>query len=302
MPLPRPCAERHPVPAPCLALLLFLGGSASLQAEETWVVAVADLPGLVRGDGAAPLLDIIHALDRELLDVRLELHIVPFARSLLLVQQGEAELQIPFLDQPVAPPGLHYGREALGDVRFALYTRRQLHLTRAELLDPRWHLSEQGLAGSGLDSAQQARLHELLGRGWRLDQLQTRVGPQQGLQALAYPYKIETDRAHVEALGLPALPGNSVANSLEKLVHGRIQGYVFAVNVVDPAVDRLGLRGQLRAVHFNDYPARWLRADNPRGALVDRRISAALQAIKASGEYQRLGATFYQQMDWQPWP
>ncbi|MGL4315436.1 MAG: hypothetical protein ACRCTL_02305 [Pseudomonas sp.] len=290
------------MPAPCLALLLFLGGSASLQAEETWVVAVADLPGLVRGDGAAPLLDIIHALDRELLDVRLELHIVPFARSLLLVQQGEAELQIPFLDQPVAPPGLHYGREALGDVRFALYTRRQLHLTRAELLDPRWHLSEQGLAGSGLDSAQQARLHELLGRGWRLDQLQTRVGPQQGLQALAYPYKIETDRAHVEALGLPALPGNSVANSLEKLVHGRIQGYVFAVNVVDPAVDRLGLRGQLRAVHFNDYPARWLRADNPRGALVDRRISAALQAIKASGEYQRLGATFYQQMDWQPWP
>ncbi|MBC9248962.1 hypothetical protein A9179_01610 [Pseudomonas alcaligenes] len=287
----------------CLALLLSSGlGSAPLQAEETWVVAVADLPGLVRGEGAAPLLAIIQALDRELPDVRLELRIVPFARSLLLVQQGEAELQMPFLEQPLAPPGLHYGREALGEVRFALYTRRQLHLTRAELLDPRWHLTAQRLAGSGLIPEQQARLGELLGRSWRLDQLQARVGPQHGLQALAYPYRIETDRAHVDALGLPALPGNSVANSLEKLLHGRIQGYVFAVNVVDPAIDSLGLRGQLRAVHFNDYPARWLRADNPRGAMVDRRISAALQAIKANGEYQRLGTTFYRQMDWQPWP
>ncbi|MEK1905343.1 MAG: hypothetical protein AAAB13_06155 [Pseudomonas sp.] len=289
----------------CLLALMLCLSPLALAAEETWVVAVADLPGLVRDDGGrggGALLDIVQALDHELEGVRLELRIVPFARSILLLQQGEVDLQFPFLGQPQAPAGLRYGREALGEVRFALYTRREQHLESRELLDPRWQLTAQRLADSNLSQEQQAHLHDLLGKSWRLDQLQARLGRKVSLAALAYPYQIETDRAHVTALGLPALAGNSVENSLEKLVHGRIQGYVFSVTDVEAAIEKLGLREQLRAVRFNDYPAKWLRADNPRGAMIDQRVSAALQALKASGEYQRLAAVFYQQMEWQPWP
>ncbi|MDA8485323.1 hypothetical protein NNO07_19820, partial [Pseudomonas resinovorans] len=64
--------------------------------------------------------------------------------------------------------------------------------------------------------------------------------------------------AHAPWLGFPALSGNSIEGSLQKLVRGRLDGYVFAVNQTEHEIDRLGLREQLRAEDFGLYPVRWL--------------------------------------------
>ncbi len=297
MPLPKPCARA----LRCL-LLGLCGLAAPLLAEERWVVAVAELPVLAERDGEGLLLAQLRALDRQLEGVSLELRVLPFARTLLLVRQGQADIQIPYIGLPQAPEGLRYGAEPLGQVSFALYSRRGQPLTREQLLDPRWLLSDSALAASGLSGQQQARLAPLLGRSWRLEQLQAVVGKHAELEALAYPYRVETDRAHTETLGFPALPSNTVRGSLERLMRGRIQGYVLAPINVETEIDRLGLRDQLQAVAFADYQARWLVADSDAGATVARRFGAALRALKENGELDRVGEVLHQQMDWQPWP
>lgn len=297
MPLPNPCVKV----LRCLVLGL-CSLAAPLLAEERWVVAVAELPMLAERDGKGLLLAQLRALDRQLEGVSLELRVLPFARTLLLVRQGQADIQIPYVGLPQAPAGLRYGAEALGQVSFALYSRREQPLTREMLLAPRWRLSEQGLAASGLSVQQQASLAPLLGRSWRLEQLQVVVGKHAELEALAYPYRVETDRAHAEVLGFPALPSNTVRSSLERLMRGRIQGYVLAPINVEPEIDRLGLRDQLQAVAFADYQARWLVADSERGTAVAQRFSEALRTLKESGELDRVGEVLHQQMDWQPWP
>lgn len=294
MRLPRRCAEL------CCGLLLL---AAAAGAEERWVVAVAELPGQAQADGGGPLLELLAALDRQLVGVTLDVRMAPFARTLLMVQKGQADLQLPYVGHlSRAPVGARYGAEPLGQVRFALYTRRRQTLVARDLLSERWHLQAAALAASGLDADQQARLGPLLGRSWRLEQLEALLGPQAALRALAFPYQVETDRAHIEVLGFPALPSNSVASSLEKLVRGRIQGYVLAPVNVEPEIDRLKLRQQLRAVHFADYPAKWLLTDTPRGAAIEGRLNVTLRALKASGEFARITAPLQRQMYWRAWP
>ena len=266
------------------------------------MIAVAELPGLAETDGSGPLLAQLELLDRQLDGVSLEVRVVPFARSLLQVRQGQADVQMPYIGLPQAPAGLRYGRQALGQVSFALYSRRMEPLTRQQLLARRWLLTEQRLAASGLSPELQEQLVPLLGRSWRLEQLQAQAGPRPELADLAFPYRVETDRAHAEVLGFPALPSNTIRSSLEKLMLGRIQGYVLAPLNVEVEIDRMGLREQLQAVRFADYQALWLVADSDRGAAIEQRLSAALRELKRNAEFDRIGAALQGQELWQPWP
>lgn len=286
-----------------MALSAWFGATPALADEETWVVAVASVPGLADADGKGPLLQLIAALDRELDGVRLEPRVMPFVRSVLLTQQGGAHVQMPYVGLfENVPAGLHYGGEALGSVRFALYTRRQQTLDAEAVLASEWRLTNAQLAGIGLSSLQQARFGDLLGQSWRRAQLEKVIGPQSQLGGLGYPYLIETDRAHVQVLGFPASPSSNVQSSLEKLARGRIQGAVFEPAEAEREIDRLGLRAELRGVPFPDYPANWLVAEGAQGDRVEPRLSAALRALKASGEYRRISAAFLEPAYWQPWP
>lgn len=283
--------------------LMLLANVPSANAEERWVVTVAELPGLAQTDGSGALLKLLSTLDNRLPDVTLDLRVVPFARSLMLVQQGQADLQIPYVGHLLTmPAGLNYGGEPLSEVRFALYTRREQSLEADDILDERWHLSDEGLASLGLGKHQRTRLLPMFGKSWRLDQLSAMVGPEDGLAALAYPYRAETDRAHVDVLGFPALASNNVESSLRKLVMGRIDGYVLAPVIVEPEINRLGLRDQLRGVFFADYVAKWLVADSVRGHAIARRFSSALRGMKEDGEFAAITGPLQQQLNWHPWP
>lgn len=297
MNLSMPGAERL-----CGLLLALMCLALPAQAEERWMVAVAELPGLAEVNGTGPLLEQLQLLDRQLDGVSLEIRVVPFARSLLLVRQGQADVQMPYIGLPQAPSGLRYGRQALGQVSFALYSRRMEPLRREQLMAPRWLLTERRLAASGLSAEVQEQLAPLLGRSWRLEQLEAQVGPRAELAALAFPYRVETDRPHAEVLGFPALPSNTIRSSLEKLMLGRIQGYVLAPLNVEIEIDRMGLREQLQAVRFADYQALWLVADTDRGAVIERRLSLSLHVLTSNGAFDRIGAALQGQDKWQPWP
>ncbi len=287
----------------CLLLaLLALGGTA--QAEERWRVVVAELVGVAVAGERNPLMEMLAALDQQLEGVTLEVRLQPFARTMLLVQQGRAELQFPYIELPQPPTGLRYGEESIGTVRFMLYSRRDQPLSRQQVMSERWRLNEVRLAQSGLqlDAAQLERLRPLFGQRWRREQLAAQLGSRPELTALAFPYRIETERAHVEALGIPVLPSNSVASSLEKLVRRRIDGYVLAPLNVEPEIDRLRLRDELQGVGFADYRAGWLVADTPQGTAIAARVSAGLRALKASGEFERIMGPMLRQMKGRDWP
>ncbi|MDD0845220.1 hypothetical protein [Pseudomonas sp. Gutcm_11s] len=295
---PRRCTSR------CCLLLAFLSLGSIAQAEERWRVVVAELVGVAVEGERNPLLEMLAALDQQLEGVTLEVRLQPFARTMLLVQQGRAELQFPYIELPQAPEGLRYGEESIGTVRFMLYSRRDQPLARRQVMSERWRLSEARLAQSGLgfDTQQLERLRPLFGQRWRREQLAVQLGDRPELSALAFPYRIETDRAHVDALGIPVLPSNSVASSLEKLVRRRIDGYVLAPLNVEPEIDRLRLRDELQGVGFADYRAGWLVADTPQGAAIATRVSAGLRALKASGEFERLMGPMLRQMQGRDWP
>ncbi|WP_271410238.1 hypothetical protein [Pseudomonas sp. Q1-7] len=237
------------LPLLCLGLCLAL--TPLTTAAERWRVAVAEVPGLAEADGSGPLPELLRALDQQLPDIEFELQITPFARTFHLLQHGQCDFLVPFLgDLPRLPSGVRYGSGDLWQVRFGFYTRRASALHVDQLLDPAHVLSVERLAASGLDAGQRVQLQPLLGRSWRLDELQEQLAAptvSPALRDLAYPYRVETDRAHAPWLGFPALSGNSIESSLQKLVRGRIDGYVFAVNETDREIDRLGLREQLRA-------------------------------------------------------
>ncbi len=290
-----------------LCLSLCLAWSPASGAAERWRVAVAEVPGLAEANGSGPLIDLVRALDAQLPDIDFELQITPFARTFHLLQNGQCEFQVPFLGNlPRLPAGLRYGSGTLWQVRFGLFTRRDNALGVAQLLDPAHVLSAERLAASGLAAGQQAQLAPLLGRSWRLDELQEQLATptvDPALRNLAFPYKVETDRAHAPWLGFPALSGNSIESSLQKLVRGRIDGYVFAVNETEHEIDRLGLREQLRAQDFGLYPVNWLVPDNPRGKLVDQRLAEALRRLQAQPAFQGLQAPLNRpSSDWKAWP
>lgn len=292
---------------PLVCFSLYLAWAPAAMAAEQWRVAVAEVPGLAEANGSGPLPDLLSALDEQLPDIEFDLQIIPFARTFHLLQNGQCEFQVPFLGNlPRLPAGLRYGSGRLWQVRFGLFTQRDNALGVAQLLDPAHVLSAERVAASGLAAGQQAQLQPLLGRSWRPDELQEQLAAptvSPALRNLAYPYRIETDRAHAPWLGFPALSGNSIESSLQKLVRGRIDGYVFAVNETEHEIDRLGLREQLRAQEFGLYPVRWLVPDNSRGAYVDQRLADALRQLQAQPGFQRLQAPLDKpSSDWKPWP
>ncbi|MCY1281613.1 hypothetical protein D9M68_376360 [compost metagenome] len=289
----------------CLSLCLIW--AHTVTGAEQWRVAVAEMPGLAEANGSGPLPDLLRALDAQLPDIDFELQITPFARTFHLLQNGQCEFQVPFLGNlPRLPAGLRYGSGRLWQVRFGLFTQRGSDLSVAQLLDPAHVLSAERLAASGMDAAQQTQLKPLLGRSWRLDELQEQLAAPTvppALRALAYPYRIETDRAHAPWLGFPALSGNNIEASLQKLLRGRIDGYVFSVNQTEHEIDRLGLREQLRAEDFGLYPVRWLVPDNLRGAHVDRHLMEALGKLQKQPGFAKLQAPLNRSSsDWKPWP
>jgi polar amino acid transport system substrate-binding protein len=114
-------------------------------------------------------------------------------------------------------------------------------------------------------------------------------------------YRIETDVAHTGYFDIPVAGGASTESSLRKVDSGRIDGYIFAANAVDPLVEALGLKN----IHRDFYKIFDVCGVLPKGGgggSVDRLLTAAMQEAAGDAEFkaaiQKVLSGY--RGDWQP--
>lgn len=279
-------------PDPCLA-------------RERWNVCLAELDGLASSiDGRGAYYELFDVLRAQAPEIDWVLRVQPFARSVYDVQHARCDLHMPFIRVQEPPAEAHFGIGLLGSTYFVVYSRRASGLTLAQLQDSRGVLSAQRIEASGLPTAIAAQLQPLLGRYASINELQKllpETAYRQQLQGLAYPYRLDANRAHQYVLGLPVMASASVQASLQRLIKGRIDGYIDAATMVEPLIDALGLRNDLRAELFAVYQFGWLRSASERGRQADAAFWRVLQPVQASGEYDQI-IDRHINRKWQPWP
>lgn len=105
--------------------------------ESTWRVSIADLPGLADIGGKGGLVRFIEQV-AEFADVDVVYDVVPFARSMINVESGRADMHIPLLhdsNTPFVNAKLMYSDAVLFNVPFQFYVAAGSALTLAQLTD-----------------------------------------------------------------------------------------------------------------------------------------------------------------------
>ncbi|MDR3555292.1 MAG: transporter substrate-binding domain-containing protein [Syntrophobacteraceae bacterium] len=113
-------------------------------------------------------------------------------------------------------------------------------------------------------------------------------------------FKVETDAAHVGYFPFKAIPSNSIEQSLEKVSAGRIDAFVFADNATDPVLKKLGLHNIKRTL-YKRFDVKIILPKTERGKQVDKILSAAIEKMRQTGEFQKIqGPIDMPYDDWQP--
>lgn len=113
-------------------------------------------------------------------------------------------------------------------------------------------------------------------------------------------YKIETEGAHIGYFDFPALPSSNIVSSLKKVDAGRIDGFIFADTASDPLVKQNNLKGVKRQL-YKVFEVKIVLPKGQQGGDVDKMLSAAIDKLKKSGEFQKIMDPIDQKYnDWQP--
>lgn len=113
-------------------------------------------------------------------------------------------------------------------------------------------------------------------------------------------YVIGTDSAHTDFFPFPT-EGYSCLECAIKMVNiGRIDGFIFAQNEIDPFIVQYGLTNIRRQL----YKVFLVKAIIPKGEVgkeTDRHLSEGIRLLNESGEYQKiLKPVLVPYQDWQP--
>jgi polar amino acid transport system substrate-binding protein len=114
-------------------------------------------------------------------------------------------------------------------------------------------------------------------------------------------YKLETEVAHVGYFDFPVNGSAGFESSLRKVDAGRIDGFIFAANIIDPVVQTLGLSHIHRAFYRNFDAVGVVRKD-AAGAAANRWFSAAIAAVQTDPAFlavQHKIVGGYRGPDWQ---
>lgn len=111
---------------------------------------------------------------------------------------------------------------------------------------------------------------------------------------------LETEGTHIDYFPFKTLPSRGAESSLMKLSMGRIDAFLYADQAADPILKALGL-GNVRRQLFKTYEAKILFQKSQGGRALERKVSAAISRLKASGRLQQIIPPLYQTYDdWQP--
>lgn len=243
--------------------------------------------------------DFLEKIDDFYDEGRIEIHKRPFARSLREVTQGLSDFHYPLLcpKTDVSYLPFAFGSEPYGKVVFALYSSIRKPLRYADLLAATYTLSPKALGVLNTDLLQGVDTAGLLGEYQTAQAMIDAVNSvssrllsfeeERSLALAAYPYHIETERLHTKLIEVPAHPGNDPVTSLRKLLGGRIDGLIHGAFITETVIEEDGLAGFHRSF-AGEYDICFVVARNRHGAEVEKKVAAAIKALKESPEYGNL--------------
>jgi len=113
-------------------------------------------------------------------------------------------------------------------------------------------------------------------------------------------YKIATELAHVSFFPFPASGLSCLSCGLKMVESGRIDGFIFAQNEMDPFISKLGLK-KIRRQLYKNFNVKILIPRNKKGKDIDHYFTSGIQTLRAQGVYDHLLAPLLMPYkDWQP--
>jgi len=113
-------------------------------------------------------------------------------------------------------------------------------------------------------------------------------------------YRIETDAAHVQYFPFKITASANLEGSIRKVDAGRIDGFIFADDAIDPLIKKLGLKNVKRDL-YKTFDVKIILPKSAKGGPIDGKLSQAIGALRDSGKYnQIMGMIDHPYGNWQP--
>jgi ABC-type amino acid transport substrate-binding protein len=239
-------------------LILFVGLGEMAVSEARDLTAVIGLipPHAQIGEDGRPrggFVEVVKAIDKVYQDGQITIKILPIARAIRNVVNGQADFFIPYIPNPHVPLAtlpFSFAAEPIVDVSFVLYSLADKPVPRVDALEK-----------FNIETLRGAALH--------------------------FPFKIsEID---------------SFKQGILRVVMGRSDGFI----VEQDAGDKFIRDNKIKQIHRTLY-ATWdssiMIPKGPKGEMIDRIVSEALQELKKSGKLTPITETIHRPYtDWQPY-
>ncbi len=113
-------------------------------------------------------------------------------------------------------------------------------------------------------------------------------------------YEIATDSAHTQFIDFPTIGISCLSCTIKMVNEGRLDGFIFAQNEIDPYIKDLGLNNIHRQL-FKNFDVKILIPKGEAGNKIDQYFNSGIQALKENGDYDILLAPLVSPyLDWQP--
>lgn len=114
-------------------------------------------------------------------------------------------------------------------------------------------------------------------------------------------YEIETMRGHEHFFPFKAEGQNTIKQSILKIVHGRIDGYIMEQDAVDAYIKANKIKS-IRRTHYATWDSCVVVSKNMKGKSMDILISGLLNKLKTNGKLQKITSTIHKPYNnWQPY-
>jgi len=230
----------------------------------------------------------------------------PFSRSVREVSRGTSDFHFPLIcpKHIERTDNFDFLTEKVGAVAMALYSSKENPITAEDLkyakytLTPSSFFAEQDVFSTEelvklkkldqtyssqseiLDAVSDALGRKLLKREKQITLL------------LAFPYKIETDRLHVELFDIPTSPAPSTESGLRQVVRKRIDGYIFGAVGVETVINKIPITSEFERSFYDWFDVCVVIGPNLRGSQLDQDLSLAIKKFKKSDKYNELFGKF----------
>ncbi len=115
-----------------------------------------------------------------------------------------------------------------------------------------------------------------------------------------HEYDISTDLAHVDFFPFPVKGTSCLSCAIEMVDRGRLDGFIFAQNEIDPFVRQFNLKNVYRQFYKN-FNVKIIIPKGQAGKTIDAYFSKGIKILRQRGEYDKILAPIITPyIEWQP--